>query len=115
MVIKVDYDELKNVNEKAIKNCSLLDHEIDRLLKTLEELKNCWKGIDSDTFYNKAYDYFKRMKVLPAFQSSMTNFIKESSNQYKQNDKELSDKLKKEKDELERRNSIQYGEIQSNN
>ena len=105
MIVKVKYSELDEVKKKMLSDKDLLKLEIERLLKATDKLHSIWLGEASDSYYNNAYPYIKRMEVLVNSIDTIEQFIDGSSKQYKENDKKYSDKLKQEvqKDESRKR------------
>lgn len=97
MIIKADFDELKDVENVIINNKDSLNYELEKLLQSLERLKEIWFGEDFDTFYNNAYPYISRMKVLCTFMETIGNVIKNSGDFYKEQDDSYADSLKKER------------------
>ena len=101
MEIKVDFEQLDNVNKIATNNKDALSIEINKLLDSLERLKTIWYGRDLERFYSNAHEYIRRMKVLCTFMESTTEFINTVSNNYKIQDEDFSKTLNKEVDLLD--------------
>lgn len=96
MKIKLDYDELEGATKVINDDKEALNVEITRLLESLERLKNCWYGDDFDQFYNKAYEYINRMRVLTGYMEVTSEFINKSTNSYRQQDISFAEDLHKE-------------------
>lgn len=97
MVLKVNHENLNGVTDNMLKNSDALTVEIDNLLDYLESIKLIWRGQDSDTFYDNAYNYINRMKIIPAAIETFGKFIKEVDNQYVDSDNSFANDLQKEK------------------
>lgn len=105
MNIKIDFEELDEVRRITDKNKEELGYEIDRLLKSLERLKNIWQGEDFDKFYDNAYNYINRMKILCKFMETTNEFMESVENSYREQDGEFSNSLKEEEAKLDGKNS----------
>ena len=101
MKIKLDFDELEGVTKVIDGDKEALNVEINGLLERLERLKKCWYGDDLEQFYNKAYEYINRMKVLTGYMEVTSKFINDSSNSYKQQDVMFAQDLQKEAELLD--------------
>ncbi len=97
MILKVNHDDLNVVTDNMLKNSDALTVEIDNLLDYLESIKLIWRGQDSDTFYDNAYNYINRMKIIPAAIDTFGKFIKEVDGQYVDSDNSFAKDLQKEK------------------
>jgi len=104
MNIKVNFSELEEVERIQKNNQDLLYQEIERLLKSLERLKSIWNGEDFERFYENAYNYISRMKVLCSFMDTMSEVMKNASELYKEQDENCSNSLKEEEAILDEKN-----------
>ncbi len=97
MILKVRHEELKEYKNVMKKDSELLNTEIHRMLKTLDDLQLIWQGEDSDRFYKNAHDYIMRMKTLPNALNTMGDFINKVDDNYSESDemfaKELREKV----------------------
>lgn len=93
MLLKVKYDELKEVADTINNDSSLLSEEIKKLLDQIEKLKSIWQGIDADAFYGNSYDYFQKMTTISATLNNLGKFIEKTNNEYKNGDEAFSREL----------------------
>ena len=93
MLLKVKYDELKEVADTINNDSSLLSEEIKKLLDQIEKLKSIWQGIDADAFYENSYDYFQKMTTISATLNNLGKFIEKTNNEYKNGDEAFSREL----------------------
>lgn len=96
MNLRVEFDELKNITTVIDKDKDELNVEINKLLDSLERMKNVWSGDDFDRFFNKVYNYIHRMKVLTEFMQTSSEYINYSNDQYRNKDEAFSYELDKE-------------------
>ena len=101
MLLKVKYDELKEVANTTNNDSSLLSEEIKKLLEQIEKLKSIWQGVDADAFYGNAYDYFQKMTTVYATLNNLGRFIDNVNNKYKNSDETFSRELDTEVDNYE--------------
>lgn len=106
MKINLNYDELNYISQKDKEKKDALDIEIDKLLDALEKLKNYWVGGDCDIFYENAFNYISRMKILPRYLETLGLFIDDSISKYRDNDSSYSRKLELEVDVIDEPNEI---------
>ena len=86
MVIKANYDELLNTEARLKEESDKLDAEVENLLSVIEEVKNSWKGVDSDIFTGKAEAYIKNIKQISGSTRNFASFIKYASKSYETRD-----------------------------
>ena len=96
MKVRVEYDELEYITKSTDNDKSELELEINKLLESLEKMKDMWQGEDADIYYDKAFNYIKRMKVLCGFMNSTSDLIKYGAGQYQKQDQSFSRDLNKE-------------------
>ena len=61
MELRVKHKELNDVSIEIVNNSVLLDNKIDLLLSKINELKDNWKGIDADNFYENITEYLDEL------------------------------------------------------
>lgn len=105
MNINVNFDELDELRKVSENNKNYLEDEINKLLSSIERLQKIWQGEDFDRFYDNAYNYISRMKVLCEFMETTNKFIKEVGNSYQDQDEEFSNSLKEEEAKLDEKNN----------
>ena len=86
MIIKANYNEMINAENKLKEQSKNLNKEVDNLLSLLEEVKEAWSGTDSDIFVGKAEAYFKNIKQISGSVESFASFIKYASKSYEARD-----------------------------
>lgn len=96
MKVRVEYDELEYITKNTKEDKSELEIEINRLLENLERIKTMWQGTDADIFYDKAFEYIKRMKVLCSFMNATGELIQYGTNNYQKQDQSFARDLNKE-------------------
>ena len=96
MKVRVEYDELEYVTKNTDEDKSELEIEIDKLLASLERIKDMWQGTDADIYYDKAFEYINRMKVLSGFMDTTSELMKFGMGQYQKQDQSFSRDLNKE-------------------
>jgi len=96
MKVRVEYDELEYVTRSTDNDKFELELEINKLLESLERIKDMWQGTDADIYYDKAFNYINRMKVLCGFMGSTSDLIKYGEGQYQKQDQSFSRDLNKE-------------------
>ena len=95
MELRVKHKELNDVSIEIVNNSVLLDNKIDLLLSKINELKDNWKGIDADNFYENITEYLNELKSIPVFYNDMSLLIDKMNNSYKDTDNSYLDALKK--------------------
>lgn len=108
MNINVDFEELDSVTNTMTDDKTALEIEINNLLESLERIKLCWQGDDLDQFYDKAYEYISRMKVLTEYMGTTSSFIQKSNTAYQEQDRKFSEDLNKEAELLDEQRFNQY-------
>lgn len=95
MELKVNHRELNNVSKKSENNADLLDEELDKLVNSVNELREIWQGKDSDEYCDRVYSYLKDLRIVPEIYRTIGNFIESTDKNYKDIDEEYSNELKK--------------------
>ena len=95
MELKVNHIELNNVSKESENNAELLDEELDKLVNSVNELREIWQGKDSDEYCDRVYSYLKDLRVVPEIYRTIGNFIENTDKNYKDIDEEYSNELKK--------------------
>ncbi len=95
MKIKVNYESLTNKSKEIKKESEELNNEIDKLIAYLEEVKQAWKGRDSEIFTGKAEAYFKNMKQVAVSLDGFSKFAEYADNNYYEHDKSWKEEVEK--------------------
>lgn len=95
MELKVNHRELNNVSKESENNAELLDEELDKLVNSVNELREIWQGKDSDEYCDRVYSYLKDLRIVPEIYRTIGNFIENTDKNYKDIDEEYSNELKK--------------------
>ena len=86
MIIKANYDEMMNTEQKLKEQKKKIDTEVDALLAILEEVKDAWTGDDSSVFIGKANAYFNNIKQISGSIENFASFIKYACKSYEARD-----------------------------
>ena len=94
-ILKVDSDELFNVNEIIKKDSDSYDEIIERMLKLIEVLRTTWEGKDADEYCDNFKEYLERMKDLPKNMRTISEGVKKITSGYVDKDQEFGKELQK--------------------
>lgn len=86
MKIRANYEALNSKSIALRNEGEKLNDEVEKLLKILEEIKENWKGTDSEVFFGKAEAYFKNIKQISGSIDEFGWFAKYVSNSYETRD-----------------------------
>ena len=95
MTLKVRHKELNDVKNVMLNDSERLDEEVNNLLRTIDELKVVWQGVD-DSFCLESYNYVNKIKNISNCFKVMGNFIGNANNSYEEKDNRLKNELEKE-------------------
>ena len=101
MVIKADKEKLANTSNNLVKSSNSIKEEIDLWKKTVDELKQVWKGKDADTFYNRMDAYLIKLDMLTESSNAIGTFIGTVNSKYIEKDEEFTENIRRENDKYE--------------
>lgn len=81
--MKINCGKLNNLGSDLEKN--IIDFEKDRLLflKELDNLQDCWYGVDQNVFQTKSLDYLKDLKYDVDFLYEWSRYLQSTSRMYR--------------------------------
>ena len=95
MELKVNHKELNVVAKETGNNAVLLDEEIDKLVGSVNELKEIWQGKDSDEFCDRVDSYLRDLRIVPEIYRTLDDFMENVDKNYKDINEEYSNELKR--------------------
>lgn len=95
MIVKVKLNELRDVAKVMQEDSQALSEEIMVWQNSINELGNCWMGVDYNTFYNNSISYLNKMKDISTTLNTFNNFINKSCNLYSKQDTEFGTEIGK--------------------
>ena len=75
MKLMVKHAELKQVSNNMKNDSEDLDKEIDKMLESIEKLRDIWQGADSVQFCDHAEAFVTKMKNVPITMRNMMKVI----------------------------------------
>ena len=95
MELKVNHKELNVVAKETGNNAVLLDEEIDKLVGSVNELKEIWQGKDSDEFCDRVDSYLRDLRIVPEIYRTLDDFMENVDKNYKDINEEYSNELRR--------------------
>lgn len=94
MLIKADNEELTMFTKTMDQDASDLEEEINKMLKTVENLGNIWQGKDASVFINNVTNYLEKMKVMPKGITTLSKVTERINREYKERDEAFAGQLR---------------------
>ena len=99
MDLKLDAEELYEVESVMERDSEDLDTAIETITQALEELRGIWEGQDADKFFNNTREFFEKMRGIPMCMRNMGKFMNRANKDLMEKDDEFSKELETEVDE----------------
>lgn len=95
MEIKATYKQLNSVSKNIKENSVLIDEQLDRLEKVIQDMKSNWQGDAALIFYNNIESYIERLRQVPVCHRNFTSIINFMNSSYQSLDNGYAESLKK--------------------
>lgn len=95
MKLKVEKEELDNINTVIDNDKTELEFKLNYLLSQIDDLKTVWQGDDAEEFYYKAETYITFLKNVPTIYGGIYDVIKGANKTYTQLDTDYAEAMKK--------------------
>ena len=99
MNLIVDYDKLEDVGKEISEEEIKLENSLTNIEKILMELKDCWKGKDSEQFISNATEYIQNEKEKAKRVNILGEVVSKVAGNYRDKDYEWLDRLKEKEQE----------------
>jgi len=96
MKIKVNYRELENISVFVDEKTVELETDLRDVMTLIGQIKNCWKGIDSENFILNSTTYVKNTNINVTELKNISNLIKTIATKYGEKDTSFEKEIKKE-------------------
>ena len=101
MIVEVNLEELNKTAEKMAEDYKKINDEIEKMLNLNIELRNIWKGQDSEIFFDNYVSYLLKLKSIPRTLSDIQSFIQKAKISYYEGDINFALEIRKAKENYE--------------
>jgi uncharacterized protein YukE len=108
MDIKVDYDKINNIGSDVVRNDEELTSMFSDLLTIIDNLKECWEGVDYENFKTTSVSFLEEQRPLLNQIEFMGKYMIHASNVYSKFDENWGESMRRMGEEY------QYGKDNNN-
>jgi len=99
MDIKVDYGKIHGIGSDIIKDNQKLTSNFNDLLTIIDDLKDCWEGVDYENFRNTSISFIEEQKEMLNQIEFMGKYMVYASNVYSDFDEHWGESMSRMGDE----------------